>query len=427
VAASCVRSTALEGDLSALLGQPHYSYRFAEAKFAAAFAAAGVPLPLIAMPECHATAAALGLGAAGGTLVHLIFRSTEQIRLLKPAVNICCFAWEFEVLRDWTAPGEHPFLNQVRMLSLCDEIWVPCRFTAAVLRAHGVDRVHVIPAPVRGPATGRPSLVEALMTVGPVGAMPLLAHFLRPQADVARDVAARGLTLIDRLAPRRSEPPPLIYLTILNPEDFRKNLDALLRGFHHFQQAVVDAVLIVKVVTAEARFSLERVIAEVVPPKLAGGSILENDNIVFVGGFLSETQMSALFGLADFYLCASLAEGQNLPLLEAMAHGCVPVTTANTAMADYITPDNAFVIETTRVAAPTEHLAGSRAGRPYQVDLCGARQVRDALLRSARARPPARRRRAEEAARAAREGFGHAAVWPAIAARLIAAAATARG
>ena len=70
--------------------------------------------------------------------------------------------------------------------------------------------------------------------------------------------------------------------------------------------------------------------------KFANGTTIESDRIAFFNAFLSEAQMTALYSLADFYLCTSVAEGQNLPLLEAMAHGTVPVTTANTAMLDYI-------------------------------------------------------------------------------------------
>lgn len=420
----CFYSTALDGDLAQLLGAPHYSYRFAEAKFRAAFAAAGLALTLLPAPEACATARALPGNPASdmaGGLVHLIFRSTEHIRLLKPARNIACFAWEFEVLRDWTGPNEHPFRNQVRMLSLCDEVWVPCTFTRDVLRRHGIGPVHVIPAPVVTPDRPRRSRLQALAAIGQVGVMPLVAHFLRPAAENARIAAHGAVSLLDVLAPPPGGTPPLVYLAVLNPEDFRKNLDAMLRGFDHFQQAFGPAVLIVKLLTAASRFPLDRAIAEILPNKLASGTVFANDRIVFFNRFLSDDDMGALFDLADFYLCTSLAEGQNLPLLEAMAHGVVPVSTAVTAMADYIDPDNSFVIETTRLAAPSEHLAGATAGRPYQVDRCDSRQVYDALMRSAHAHLSGRQRRAEAARRTVRARYAPQAVWSLIAARLTAA------
>ena len=419
-------STAVEGDISKMLGRPHYSYRFAEQKFIAAFAQAKRRLQLLRMPEYYATRSALPLpqDVQDHALVHLIFRSTEEIRLLKAGYNICCFAWEFEVLKDSTGPGEHPFLNQHRMLSICDEVWVPCSFTRDVLRAHGVDNVHIVPAPIPLPTAPRLERSEALAAVGQIGVMPLVYNFLLSHQDNARAAAARSQSLIDWLAPKLgADPNTLVYLSVLNPEDFRKNLDSLLRGFHYFQQANPAACLIVKVLTSTERFSLDRVIAEVVPHKLASGSVFDTDNIVFVNRYLPDDEMAALYALADFYLSPSIAEGQNLPLLEAMALGTVPVSTANTAMADYITPDNAFVIESKRVPTPTEHLAGTIARKPFKVNLSGPRDVYSALLRSARATRAQRRAMAAAASAAVREKFSPEAVWPLIEARLAAVVA----
>ena len=417
----CVYSTAVEGDISRMLGRPHYSYRFAEAKFLDVFAAHGQPLQLLRMPEYYATAQALTASSDGHAdrFVHLIFRSTEQIRLLKPGYNICCYAWEFEVMKDSTGPGEHPFMNQKRMLSICDEVWVPCTFTRDVLTAHGIGNVHVIPAPIPLPEAPRLPRTEALATIGQIGVMPLLYNFLLSHADNARAVAAQSQSLIDWLAPLLAPGADTrVYLSVLNPEDFRKNLDSLLRGFHYFTQANPSSVLIVKVLTAPDRFSLDRVIAEVLPNKLASGTVFDTPGIVFINRYLSEEEMTALYCLADFYLSPSIAEGQNLPLLEAMAHGAVPVSTANTAMADYINAENSFVIESRRAPTPTEHLAGSIAGKPFQVDLSGPRDVLNALERSARAPVAERDAMAERATAAVRRRFSPETVWPQIAARL---------
>ena len=99
--------------------------------------------------------------------------------------------------------------------------------------------------------------------------------------------------------------------------------------------------------------------------------------------------MSALYCIADFYICTSAAEGQNLPLLEAMAHGSVPVSTGNTAMADYITADNAFQIAERSVPNISEHMAGTIAGKPFNIHSTNSRDVSAALAQS-RAATPAR-------------------------------------
>ena len=419
--AACFYSSAIDGDMSGILGMPHYSYRFAEAKFLQAFAAAGMPLAKLAMPEFYSTEWSLPNATAAGlsSIVHLIFRSTEQIRLLKIGVNIACFAWEFEVLKDDTRPNEHPFLNQKRMLSICDEVWVPCAYTAAVLAAHGIAHVHVIPAPIAVPSAPRVDHLEALSLVGHVNVMPLIYNFVLPREQNAAACAAAGLSMIDWLAPRLGAArDPLIYLAVLNPEDFRKNIDTLIRGFFHFQQAHKGVYLIVKVLTSTDRFSLERVLSDVIPNKLASGSVFATDNIMFMNRFLSDDEMSALYAMADFYVCTSAAEGQNLPLLEAMAHGTVPVSTRNTAMADYISPANAFVIEEKLVLNSNQHLAGTIAAKPFHIHTSTSRDVFAALVQSRKATSARRRQLSAACVQTVRATFGVDVVWARIQARL---------
>ncbi len=406
-----------------MLGAPHYSYRFAELKFLRVFAERGTPLTKLQMPEYYNTASSLldGTGETADCLLHLIFRSSEQIRLFKPGYNICCFAWEFEVLKDHTGPGEHPFLNQARMLSICDEIWVPCNYTSEVLARHGIGNVQVIPAPISLPVAPRLERYDALATVGHLGVMPLITNFLLSRQDNARACAARAQAMIDWLAPRLvAVRDPLVYLAVLNPEDFRKNLDALLRGFHHFQQAHEGVCLIVKVLTAADRYTLDQVISDVIPNKLASGSVFHTESIVFLNRYLTEEEMSALYCISDFYICSSVAEGQNLPLLEAMAHGTVPVSTANTAMADYITVDNAFQIAERMVPNTSEHMAGTIAGKPFNVHTSSSRDVFAALMASRAATPSRRRKMSAACVATVAAQFSPEALWPRIAGRLAA-------
>lgn len=416
-------SSATEGDLSSLLGAPHYSYRFAESKFMSVFAEKRVTVNKLLMPEYYNTADALpeSIHRSGLPDVHLIFRSTEQIRLLKFAWNVCCFAWEFEVIKDRTEIDEHPFLNQKRMLGLCDEIWVPCGYTKSVLEAHGLGNIHVVPAPIAPGPDDAPPVLDALARLGHVTVVPLDYNFLRSQAQNRAACGERSITFLEYIGTRLKACAKLrIYLTVLNPEDFRKNLDAMLRAFDHFSRRRDDAVLVVKVLTASSRFHLLDVLSDVIPKKMASGAAFRSDNIVFFNDFLSEAELSSLYSIADHYLCTSLCEGQNLPLLEAMAHGVVPVTGVNTAMTDYINTDNAVVIRDHRELNDCVHLAGTIARRPFFVQRSRVEDIHDALERSvelSRARYAAMSAHARQVTRAK---FAPDAVWNAISARLAA-------
>jgi glycosyltransferase involved in cell wall biosynthesis len=416
-------SSATEGDLSSLLGAPHYSYRFAEAKFISVFNEKRVAVNKLSMPEYYNTPDALpdAIHASGTPDVHFIFRSTEQIRLLKFAWNVCCFAWEFEVLKDHTEFDEHPFLNQKRMLGLCDEIWVPCRYTKSVLEAHGLSNIHVVPAPIAPAPDDAPSVLEALAILGHMSVAPLDYNFLRSRAQNRAASGERASTFLKYIGARLKACEKLrIYLTVLNPEDFRKNLEAMLRAFDHFSRQRDDVVLLVKVLTASSRFHLLDVLSDVIPNKFADGGVFQSDNVVFFNDFLSEPELSSLYCIADYYLCASLAEGQNLPLLEAMAHGVVAVTTGNTAMSDYIDTENAVVIRDRREPNDCVHLAGTIARRPFSVRRSRVADIHDALERSAGLPRDRYAAMAAQARRITREKFAPDAVWTAIAARLAA-------
>ncbi len=89
--------------------------------------------------------------------------------------------------------------------------------------------------------------------------------------------------------------------------------------------------------------------------------------------------MEALYSLADFYLSASYCEGLNMPLLEAMAFGVVPVATRVTAMTDYLTPENAVEISTARYGGFFPGMAGDVARRPYEIDVATRGDVARAI------------------------------------------------
>ncbi len=414
-------SSAVEGDLGAILGSPHYSYRFAESKFMRLLSQKRLSAAKLVMPEFYSEASSLpaSIYTKGLPHVHLIFRSTEQIRLLKFATNISCFAWEFPVLKDHTDIDEHPFLNQKRMLGLCDEVWVPCAYTRNTLLAHGLQNVHVVPAPIEIPNTRRTLRFDSLSKLGTSVIVPLYYNFLRSHSENRKISAEHRDTLKNYITARLRKNRDLrIYLSILNPEDFRKNLDALIRAFDLFSRDRDDVILILKVVTSSVRFDLLDVVANVIPNKLASGSAFSCDNIVIFNDFLSDVEMRYIFKLADYYICTSICEGQNLPLLEAMAHGVVPISTVHTAMADYLSAENSIVIDDCEVPNDIPFLAGCVAGRPFSIRRSRVQDILVALEKSSKLKPNGYETLASNARRTVTKIYSPEAVWTKILDRL---------
>src|ERR1700704_519121 len=95
-------STEMKGDIRRQMGTAHYSYRFTASRFTTAFRDHGYRPILVDMPEKYKRIADIEgtFGVCDGKPLHIVFRSTENIRLLANALNVCHFVWEFETLKD---------------------------------------------------------------------------------------------------------------------------------------------------------------------------------------------------------------------------------------------------------------------------------------------------------------------------------------
>ena len=358
-------SSEIKGDFRAQLGTAHYSYRLVAERFCDAFRRRGYQPALVDMPEKFKRPVdlRLGFGDGPGTPVHIAFRSTENLRPMRAAaVNICHFAWEFDVLKDRELISGPITANQKHMLSLMDEIWVPCSYTRDTLLRYGLDRVEVVPTPVCGnELPERLSKAEALAAIGHVAAAPLAysnglsrplnAEMVAAAIDSLGNFPAVGAWLEGR---------GRIFLTVCNPHDLRKNLPNLIDGFLY--AAGPDDLLLVKFVVSGGGTFLDDDLFEHLAKRYRGPIAMYAPNVLVISEYLDERQMSALYSMADFYLSGSHCEGFNLPLLEAMGCGALPVTTRNTAMCDYIDEKNAIVIAERGFPGPVPGMTSDAAG-----------------------------------------------------------------
>ena len=395
------------GPLSRSLGKAHYSYGFAARAFTRMFEANGVPVTTVVNPEQFKTpdyADAHGLQA--GEHLHLIFRNSADIRPIAGAYNVACFAWEFDMLKADGLADEYIVEDQVRMLRACEEVWAPCRFTERVLRHYGVSRVRTVPAPIFPRPAERPTRKAAFEELGLFESTPLVSSsagdeaFFRALADTYTAPLASQRRMRSAMQPGGK-----IFLTVCNPYDKRKNITALIEGFLMATQDRGDAVLLIKLVTsgmfeppAGYLFHQMRVLFGI-------PHALKEESVVLMSGHLSDEQMDSLYGGCDFYMCTSIAEGQNLPLLEAMSAGCVPVTTTNTAMRDYVTDENSVVIEEGRYSGLISGLAGEVAGKRLSVDFADRFSVATAVRRALSLTPEAYAGKASAARAAVDEGY----------------------
>ena len=356
------RKALAEGHTYLPLGFAHYSYGSVCQKFLKLFKEGGLKSQEVIMPEIYANAAHLAVPEGGARPVHVAFKPYEEFRLLKGAANIAHVAWEFDKVPSFAElPLDHPrrdnVLNDyVHVLGLASEIWVGCEYTKAVFAQHGLKRVQVVPAPIE--TALREDEDEAAM-----GGIHKIGCLEFTRKSIAKCIDSTGAPALDPSTMFRADDCRAaggkVFFSVFNPGDPRKNVAALFLGFQEYlRRTKRNDLLIVKLVLDGSPQSLRNALAKQLPKyfEYAGVpvSFIDCANILLVPDRLSTEALAGLYRAADFYVCTSAAEGQGLPVQEAMAAGLVPISSAETAMADYIKPDHAIVMQAKPAPIPLQ-------------------------------------------------------------------------
>jgi Domain of unknown function (DUF7024) len=141
-------------------------------------------------------------------------------------------------------------------------------------------------------------------------------------------------------------PPPLsrikgagvVYTSVLNPADGRKNWEDMVLAFCRAFKDTPDATLILKMTHNDISTFLGVLLQRFtqLPPFKC--------RVIAIQGYLADEQYSNLINATNYVVNTSYCEGQCLPLMEYMAKGIPAIAPDHTAMRDYISPDNAFII-----------------------------------------------------------------------------------
>ncbi len=466
-----VTSMYTEGDLSRRLGRDAYSYRYVYRAFApllerwaqtseVAGQAEGLP---------GAVAAARQEGLAP---LHLSFLPLHLMSKAEGVPNVGVPAWEYpEVPR--TDVGGDPRNNWARRAGELDLLITHTNYSRdAFLRAGVTTPVHVVPVPIHPsyfevPAwePGRRTVLDCPCFVfppatslprAPLPGVPAATGHL-PRRPGVRDLCKRA---VKALPARLSKPvlrgfraaragiraarqvlgeidvralyPPLprlelsgiVYTTILNPLDGRKNWLDLVSAFLLALGDRPDATLVFKLVVApewEAD-ALREVFSYYRDARLA-----HRCRLVFVTEYLSDEQLLELTRASTFYLNTSHAEGSCLPLQNFLAAGRPAVAPPNTGMADSLDADCGFLVDSH--PEPTSWPIDLHGGLTTRWHRLVWQSLHDQLRAShdvARG-APARYRAMAEAARVRMTTLaGREAVWPRLAAALDEVGAIAR-
>ena len=166
----------------------------------------------------------------------------------------------------------------------------------------------------------------SLRPVGKVGAMPGAPAVALQPAQSTEKLAALQLD-------------GSVYTSLFNPEDGRKNWKDIVTAFCWAFREDAGKTLLLKMSHHNKSVfmgDLLLLFSKLHPFKC---------RVVAIHGFLSTAHLQGMIAATDYYVNASSAEGQCLPLLEYMAEGVPAIAPDHTAMESYISAQNAFVVQ----------------------------------------------------------------------------------
>jgi glycosyltransferase involved in cell wall biosynthesis len=342
-------------DLDTFLGMTNYSYGFSLKGFLLGLEALGLPYDVIPYPEYMAD---IRQHSYSDVNLHFAFHPPDRPRLLKGAYNVFVMAWEFERLRrPYELPTHHAFSDPVLMLRRAEEVWMVSNFGAEAVRRSGIDPIYTVPSPVLSdmleqPRAALPALERVFRCASGLDGTQWIPLAIVPglQATASQDAQRRRTSLRTIIVENMGGEEPIFFLSVFNIYDYRKQIKPLLEAFVRLAKVRPNTFLLLKISFAHRaigdlnEFMQRHQIAdpgEMAPP-------LVSDRIWMTSDALSRAEMNHLYDLTTFYVSSAHGEGQNLPLIEAMGRGVVPVSVNHTAMRDYVLPETGIVVRSTR-------------------------------------------------------------------------------
>lgn len=319
--------------------------------------------------------------------VHVSFLPFQDFCPTPSAPNVIVPAWEFPDVPDHVFDG-NPHNNWVATADKCDLIVVGGQFTIETFQRAGICKpICVVPVPTPNEYFGitpwRPGTsvrIPCPAIVFPNDEVREGDRWDAPEASSDGTPAARPIRrqlrdaahLIYRDYLKSWVPPAVhqwfkaaarrfgadgwqryvescrrpqldlsgvVYTSIFNPGDGRKNWEDMLSAFLWGLRDRADATLVFKLATQKPEW-IERILAYYRRLGLA-----HRCKVVLVTDYLKDEHMLDLVRASTYYLSATRAEGNCLPVMNYLAAGRPCVTTCHTAIGDYFSPEMGFLVQ----------------------------------------------------------------------------------
>lgn len=166
----------------------------------------------------------------------------------------------------------------------------------------------------------------------------------------------------------------VVYTTVMNPSDGRKNWHDLVCAFCVAFKHNDDATLVFKLIQRDS----ENMLLDFIHRLYQLGPFA--CRVLVIDGFLDDANFQKLMSATSYGVNCAHGEGQCLPLMEALSAGIPAVAPCHTGMSDYINDEVAFLVDYSREAALFPH--DPRAA--YRTHRCRIdwHSLKDALIES---------------------------------------------
>lgn len=325
------------------LGRPEYSYRFVVDEFRPLLDEIGRVIE-VDDPAHEVDAIYAECCERGEACLFLSFMPPNKTPIGLACPTIPVFAWEYESLPS-EAFGGKPRNDWTRVLAKLGAAITHSSFTVDCTRAAVGTNFPVICAPA--------PLWDRMQALRSTPAAPVTLSIAGRVIDSRRiDVSAYRKNLMMAALPDTLPLPDhtsgeavelsldgVVYTAIFNPHDARKNWLEMITGFCDALRYKSDATLLIKLTHHDPSDIIPNLLEAVY--KMGRLSC----RVVLVHAYLQKPQYNALLCATTYAVNTSHGEGQCLPLMEYMSAGKPAVAPCHTSMLDYITPDGAFVVD----------------------------------------------------------------------------------
>lgn len=356
-------------------GAAHASLGFAAARFERLAYYAGIETKLINMPDIYRSSIALqylntekknvntaitklvgnyscNIEKKYTSTIHLTVAHWTQCRLLLCAdCNIAHISWEQSCL---PVSEYAPYFgaNMIDTLHKFDRIWACADFITKGLKEYGIKNTITFPTPICDSSEEIDTInnleSDIINCETPIFS-PFFCHEIgtkltEASKELIYDNRANLLNIIHRKKTFSKEKIQL-FITQGGSGDERKGTLSVMIGFSLFAASYPgESYLIVKT----SPRSPDLYFKELEPHywNYFRWGWWGSKNIFIIPSHLSLDSLYELYNISDYYICCPVAEGQNVPLQEAIQHGCYPITPLHTAMLEYLTEDTICKIET---------------------------------------------------------------------------------